>query len=207
MQSYGNEIIDQYKRTALKYRRNAKADITYSIGNTSYGISAKAGQEERIKLDTRGSFYSFLNFIGHYKYGAPIASSLENESNILTILGTLTPEGFSYSFSELNKALSVIAYSFFGYVDENVSIDLDYFYGADGALSKYQNNTVIFTDKGEIKKISPYLEAIRQTVLMDAQNQFNLSATFSVDGKKKTKYQKSIWGKSDIYEAMQYVSV
>ena len=207
VQSYGNKIIDQYKQTALKYGRNAKADITYSIGNASYGISAKAGQEERIKLDTRGSFYSFLNFIGHYKYGAPIAESLENENNIEAILGTLTPEGFSYSFSELNKALSVIAYSFFGYVDDNASIDLTYFYGANGELSRYQNNAVIFTDKGEIKKISPYLEAIKQTVLMDAQQQFNLSATFSVDSEKKTKYQKSIWGKDNIYEAMQYVSV
>lgn len=207
VQSYGNKIIDRYKQTALKYGRNAKADVTYSIGNASYGISAKAGQEERIKIDTRGSFYSFLNFIGHYKYGAPIAESLENENNIETILGTLTPEGFSYSFSELNKALSVIAYSFFGYVDDKASIDLTYFYGADDALSKYQNNAVIFTDKGEIKKISPYLEAIKQTVLMDAQKQFNLSATFSVDSEKKTKYQKSIWGNSNIYEAMQYVSV
>ena len=207
VQSYGNKIIDKYKQTALKYGRNAKADVTYSIGNASFGISAKAGQEERIKIDTRGSFYSFLNFIGHYKYGAPIAESLENENNIETILGTLTPEGFSYSFSELNKALSVIAYSFFGYVDDNASIDLTYFYGADGELSRYQNNAVIFTDKGEIKKISPYLEAIKQTVLMDAQKQFNLSATFSVDSEKKTKYQKSIWGNDNIYEAMQYVSV
>lgn len=220
IQSYGEDDhhkkINEYKQNALKYGRNAKADVTYTIGDASYGISAKAGQEKKIKLDTRGSFYSFLNFISHYKYGSLIAESLENENNINTILGQLGPEGNSTDFSELNKALAVIAYSFFGYIDEDTaaslnpdnpqSIDLEYFYGQNDELRKYQNNTVIITDKGEIKKISPYLEAIRKIVAEDAKTKFDIKTLFSVDTEKKNKYRKSIYGQGDIYEAMQYVT-
>lgn len=198
--------INQYKENALKYGRNAKADVTYTIGDASYGISAKAGQEKKIKLDTRGSFYSFLNFIGHYRYGSVIVKSLENYNNIMTILGELGPKGNSTDFSELNKALEVIAYSFFGYVDDDTSIDLTYFYGADGELSKYQNNAVIITDKGEIKKISPYLKAIEKVILKDEKREFDIKTTFSVDAEKKNKYQESIYKREDIYEAMQYVT-
>lgn len=198
--------INQYKENALKYGRNAKADVTYTIGDASYGISAKAGQEKKIKLDTRGSFYSFLNFIGHYRYGSVIAKSLENYNNIMTILGELGPKGNSTDFSELNEALAVIAYSFFGYVDDNASIDLEYFYGQNDELKRYQNNTVIITDKGEIKKISPYLHAIRNIVVQDAKREFDIKTTFSVDTEKKNKYQESIYKREDIYEAMQYVT-
>lgn len=206
--------IKEYKGEALKHARNVKADVVVGNNDTYFGISAKVGQKEGIKLDTRGSFYSFLNFIGHYKHGEAIAEALENPVNVDTILAKMTREGKTVSFSELNKALSVIAYAFFGYFTEDLTLDVSYFISQsseEAALKyAYQNNTVIITDQGEIKRISPFLKSIK-SFLEEEKRQLEhkelLKINFATDSKDKKDSYKQAWNKKDSLEAMRYVSV
>ena len=206
--------IKKYKSEALKHARNVKADVVVGNNDTYFGISAKVGQKEGIKLDTRGSFYSFLNFIGHYKHGEAIAEALENPVNVDTILAKMTREGKTVSFSELNKALSVIAYAFFGYFTEDLTLDISYFISQSSEETAlkyaYQNNTVIITDQGEIKRISPFLKSIKSFLLEEKQQLERkelLRINFATDSKDKKDSYKQAWNKKDSLEAMRYVNV
>lgn len=199
---------------SLKYGRNIKADTVVTIDDQQFGISAKAGQKNSIKIDTRGSFYSFINFISQYEDGAPIAEALVQPHNIAAILGEMGADGNGFTSPELNAALGVIVYSFFGFYDENFIVgDYSYFFSNNPEITQaYQNNTVIITDEGLIKRISPYLQRIYDVLNSDWTEAENLalgmSSSFSIEDKERdlSEYRRAGFG-GNALAAINYVSV
>lgn len=206
--------LQKWLQRSLTFGRNIKADTVVTINDQQFGISAKAGQKNSIKIDTRGSFYSFINFISQYEDGVPIAEALVQPHNTMAILGEMGVHGDGFTSPELNAALGVIVYSFFGFYDENfIAGDYSYFFSDNPEITQaYQNNTVIITDEGLIKRISPYLQRIYDVLKSDWTEAENLalgmSSSFSIEDKERDlpKYRSAGFGGNTL-DALNYVSV
>lgn len=132
----------------------------------------------------------------------------------MAILGEMGVHGNGFTSPELNAALGVIVYSFFGFYDENfIAGDYSYFFSDNPEITQaYQNNTVIITDEGLIKRISPYLQRIYDVLKSDWTEAENLalgmSSSFSIEDKERDlpKYRSAGFG-GDTLTALNYVSV
>lgn len=156
--------INKRLEDSITRRRTVKTDINLK----GYGASIKVGQEKMTKLDTRSSYYSFVNFISQYLEGVPIAQQLLKPNNIHIIINTILQNG-NYDSDALNAALSVMAYAFFGATNANFlkdGVENAYFKSDLTKKTNLNENVFIINDSGQITLISGYLENIYNALLM-----------------------------------------
>lgn len=169
------EKINKLLNDSIKRSRTVKTDFNLP-GN--FGVSVKVGQHgqgerEGIKLDTRKTFYNFINFISQYKEGQPIAQTLMEPENLHILINNLLKFG-KFKSEVLDKALSIIAFIFFGATNKNYLIldvntnkkQYNQYFQKDGTLKTNLNENIIMVDEnGDITCISAYLIAIRDALV------------------------------------------
>lgn len=159
-----NDITERLN-ASIKRRRTVKTDINLN----GYGASIKVGQKEQTKVDTRSSYYTFVNFIGQYLEGAPIAAALLKPENMHIVINTILKNG-NFQSNALNEALSLMAYAFFGATNPNFLVNGVknlYFKSDVNSKTKTNLNENIMTinEKGQITLVSAYLENIYNALL------------------------------------------
>ena len=151
---------------SLKRGRTVKTDIILN----EYGASIKVGQKEQIKVDTRSSYYSFVNFIGQYVEGSSIAASLLEPTNMHIIINNILKNGY-FSSDALNAALATMAYAFFGATNPNFLVDgAKNLYFKKDLDTNLNENILIINEQGTITLISAYLENIYNALVESYEN-------------------------------------
>lgn len=161
---------------ALERRRTVKSDIFLDI-DEGYGISVKSGQPDITKLDTRSNFYTFVNFIS--QYSPEIANTLLQPRNLHILINIVQSQG-SFNSPNLNEALNMIAYAFFG-ATANAQLN-EYTKYFDEIGKKYGENVLIINDDGICTRISTYLWQIYYSLLSDTKAKdmlYSVSTTFT----------------------------
>lgn len=161
---------------ALEKRRTVKSDIFLDI-DEGYGISVKSGQKETTKLDTRSNFYTFINFIS--QYSPEIANTLLQPQNLHILINIVQSQG-SFNSPNLNEALNMIAYAFFG-ATANAQLN-EYTKYFDEIGEKYGENVLIINDDGICTRISVYLWQIYYALLNNTKAKdalYSTSTTFT----------------------------
>lgn len=182
---YLKNMYDNIKEnlsTALTRRRTVKSDIFLDI-DEGYGISVKSGQKEQIKLDTRSNFYTFVNFIS--QYSSEIAKTLLQPQNLHILINIVQAQG-TFNSENLNEALNMIAYAFFGATaNQQLNEYTKYF---DEVGKKYGENVLIINDDGICTRISTYLWQIYYALLNNIKTKdmmYSVSTTFTGGAKRE----------------------
>ena len=168
--------INENLSTALTRRRTVKSDIFLDLDD-GYGISVKSGQKDQTKLDTRSNFYTFINFIS--QYSPEIAKALLQPQNLHILINIVQAQG-TFNSNNLNEALNMIAYAFFGAsTNQQLNEYTKYF---DEVGKKYGENVLIINDDGICTRISTYLWQIYYVILDNIQikdSLYSVSTTFT----------------------------
>ena len=175
--------INKNLSTALTRRRTVKSDIFLDLDD-GYGISVKSGQKDQTKLDTRSNFYTFINFIS--QYSPEIAKVLLQPQNLHILINIVQAQG-TFNSNNLNEALNMIAYAFFGAsTNQQLNEYTKYF---DEVGKKYGENVLIINDDGVCTRISTYLWQIYYAILDNIQTKdslYSVSATFTGEASSKS---------------------
>ena len=153
---------------SIKRRRTVKTDLNIN----GYGASVKVGQKDQTKLDTRSSYYTFVNFIGQYIEGSPIAALLLKPENMHIVINTILKEG-TFQSSALNEALATMAYAFFGATNPDFLVNGAknlYFKSDLKNKTNLNENVLIINEEGQITLISAYLENIYKALIESYKN-------------------------------------